>query len=120
MFSLGKTVFFWAAESASILLDLANAGRDADNGFVMAIAAGLAVARFGALLLFTLPALAWLYTLVFRRVKKEDAALRAIIAILIVASVLFEIWVTPTRLSGTEAGSADAAITEQAEGADGT
>ena len=113
MFSLGKTAFLWAADSASILLDLANAGRAADNGFVMAIAAGLAAVRVAALLLVTLPALGWLY----RNLRRRD--MRAPIIIVIVVSILFELWVSPTRLSGTDAGSADAAITEQAEGADG-
>ena len=120
MFSLCKAVYFWAADSASILLDLANAGSASGNAFMKFVAAALALIRLAALLLFLLPALAWLYRLLFRKVKKEEAGLRAIFIGLIVVSILFELWVSPTRLSGTDAGSADAAITEQAEGADGT
>ena len=120
MFSLCKTVFFWAADSASILLDLANAGRDSGNAVATAIAAALALIRLAALLLFLLPALAWLYKQLFRKVRREEGGLRGVLIALLIASVLFEIWVTPTRLTDADEGSADAAITEQAEGADGT
>lgn len=120
MFSLGKTVYFWAADSASILLDLANAGRASGNAVMTAIAATLALIRLAALLLFLLPALAWLYKQIFRKVRREEAGLRGVLIALLVASVLFEIWVSPTRPADADGGRRDAAIEERSEGADGT
>lgn len=113
MFSLGKTVFLWAAESAAILLDLANAGRAADNGLALAVAAGLAAVRLMGLLLFTIPSAWWLY----KCLLKKDT--RAPLIIIIVVSILFELWATPTRNAAPDTASPDAAITEQAEGSDG-
>ena len=60
MFSLFCAVWAWLADSANILLDLANAGREAENPFVIAIVATLAVIRIAAFLIFTIPALVWL------------------------------------------------------------
>ena len=108
MFSLVQAVYAWAAESAAILLDLANAGRAADNSLALAVAAGLAVIRFTALALFALPALWWIY----RNLRRKD--MRGPLIIIIVASILFELWATPTREAAP-----DAAITEQAEGGGG-
>lgn len=120
MFSLCKTVFQWAADSASILLDLVNTGRASGDTAMTAIAATLALIRLGALLLFLLPALGWLYKQLFRKVKREEVGLRGVLIALIVASVLFEIWVSPTRSADADVGQQDAAITEQAKGVDGT
>lgn len=113
MFSLLCVVYSWTAESASILLDLANAGRVADDGLALAVAAGLAAVRVAALLLFALPAAWWLY----KCLLKKD--MRAPLIIIIVVSILFELWATPTRNADADAGSPDAAIAEQAEGSGG-
>lgn len=112
MLSFGLAIYTWAAESASTLFDLANAGRAADNGFVLAIAAGLAIVRLMGLLLFTLPPAWWLY----ERLRKRDT--RGLLIVVVVASILFELWVSPTRLTQTQPdNSGSSAVTEAAEGA---
>ena len=60
MFSLSSAVWAWLTDSANILLDLANAGREAENPVVLAIVAMLAIIRIAAFLIFTIPALVWL------------------------------------------------------------
>lgn len=123
MFSLSKAVWLWLSTSANDLLDLANMGRDSNNVFVLAIAAVLSVIRIAALLIFTLPALAWLKNQIWvtkERKYKEGWAVetnfQAIVIILLIASIAFEIWVSPTRTSDADAKTPDAAITEQVKG----
>ncbi len=112
MFSLSSAVWAWLAESANILLDLANAGRDAENPFVIAIVATLAVIRIAAFLIFTIPALAWLKSQIWpTRERKhkdewiEETGFRAFIIALIIASIAFEAWVSPER-KAADAGDA--------------
>lgn len=112
MFSLLCAVWAWLTESANILLDLANAGRDAENPFVIAIVATLAVIRIAAFLIFTIPALVWLKNQIWptreRRHKDEwieETGFRAFIIVLIIASVVFEFWVSPERKAATDAGN---------------
>ena len=113
MFSLSSAVWAWLADSANILLDLANAGREAENPVVLAIVAMLAVIRIAAFLIFTIPALAWLKRQIWptreRRHKDEwieETGFRAFIIVLIIASVAFEFWVSPERKAATDAGDA--------------
>ena len=113
MFSLSSAVWAWLADSANILLDLANAGRDAENPFVIAIVATLAVIRIAAFLIFTIPALVWLKRQIWptreRRHKDEwveETGFRAFIIVLIIASVAFEFWVSPERKAATDTGDA--------------
>lgn len=113
MFSLFCAVWAWLADSANILLDLANAGREAENPFVIAIVATLAVIRIAAFLIFTIPALVWLKRQIWptreRRHKDEwieETGFRAFIIVLIIASVAFEFWVSPERKAATDAGDA--------------
>ena len=113
MFSLSSAVWAWLAESANILLDLANAGREAENPFVIAIVATLAVIRIAAFLIFTIPALVWLKRQIWppreRRHKDEwieETGFRAFIIALIIASVAFEVWVSPERKAAPDADNA--------------
>ena len=113
MFSLLCAVWAWLTESANILLDLANAGRDAENPFVIAIVATLAVIRIAAFLIFTIPALVWLKRQIWptreRRRKDEwieETGFRAFIIVLIIASVAFEFWVSPERKAASDADNA--------------
>lgn len=113
MFSLSSAVWAWLADSANILLDLANAGRDAENPFVIAIVATLAVIRIAAFLIFTIPALVWLKSQIWptreRRHKDEwieETGFRAFIIVLIIASVAFEFWVSPERQAASDADNA--------------
>ena len=110
MFSLLCTVFQWVAESADILLDLANAGRDAQNGFVIAIVSGLAIVRVAAFLLFVIPPAVFLWNLICKKGKNEELRIRVVIIVLIVASVVFEIWASPAREqdAGNETPTEDA------------
>lgn len=116
MYSLSSAVWAWLTDSANILLDLAIAGRDAKNPFVLAIVATLAVIRIAAFLMFTFPALAWLKRQIWatkeRRHKDdwvEESSIRVFVIILLVASIAFKVWVSPERKSadgartGTEA-----------------
>ena len=104
MFSLFCAVWAWLTESANDLLDLANAGRDTNNIFVIAVVATLAIIRIAAFLIFTLPALGWLKNQIWLKKERrrrdewvEETSVRAFVIVLIVASVVFEIFVTPTR-----------------------
>ena len=106
MFSLSSAVWAWLAESANILMDLADAGRATDNAAAIAIAATLAVIRMAAFLIFTVPALLWLKSQIWltreRKYKDgwaEETSVRAFIIVLIIASIAFEIFVTPKRES---------------------
>lgn len=110
MLSFLSAVWAWLAASANILLDLANAGRAANNAFVIAIVATLAVIRIAAFLLFTVPALLWLKSQIWptkeRRHKDEwieETGFRAFIIILIIASIAFEFWVSPERKAAPDA-----------------
>lgn len=123
MLSLSSAVWAWLADSANILLDLANAGREAQNPIVIAIVAALAVIRIAAFLIFMIPALVWLKRQIWptreRRHKDEwieETGFRAFIIALIIASIAFEAWVSPERKAAPDAG---AAIAEQAEGGGG-
>ena len=104
MFSLLCAVWDWLAESADILLDLAVTGRAADNAFIIAIVSGLAIVRVAAFLLFVLPGLLFLVNLIIVRNKKSGEILRVRVAavVLIIASVVFEIWAVPGRNGDTE------------------
>lgn len=113
MFSLSSAVWTWLADSANILLDLANAGRDAENPFVIAIVATLAVIRIAAFLIFTIPALVWLKNQIWvtkeRRHKDgwiDETSVRAFVIVLIVISIAFEVWVSPERKAASEADNA--------------
>lgn len=113
MFSLSSAVWAWLADSANILLDLANAGRDAENPFVIAIVATLAVIRIAAFLIFTIPALVWLKNQIWvtkeRRHKDgwiDETSVRAFVIVLIVVSIAFEVWVSPERKAASEADNA--------------
>ena len=113
MFSFLCAVWAWAAESANILLDLANDGRAAENPFVIAVVVILAVIRVAALLIFTIPALAWLKNQIWvtreRRHKDgwiDETSVRAFIIVLIVVSIAFEVWVSPERKAATDADNA--------------
>ena len=110
MFSMMCAVLTWAAESANDLLDLANMGRDANNVFVLAVAAILAAIRIAALLIFTLPALGWLKRQIWPTRERrrgddwiEERGFRVFVVVLIVASIAFEVFVTPERESGADA-----------------
>ena len=110
MLSLLCTVLKWLTDSANILLDLAVAGRDAKNPVVIAIAATLAVIRIAAFLIFMFPALGWLKRQIWvtkeHRHKdewREETSIRVFIIILLVASIAFEVWVSPERKSADEA-----------------
>lgn len=112
MLSLSEAVWAWLAESANILMDLADAGRATDNVAAIAIAATLAVIRIAAFLIFTLPALVWLKNQIWLTKERkrrdewvEETSVRAFIIVLIVASIAFEIFVTPKR--GSEDGGAE-------------
>ena len=113
MFSFLCAVWAWAAESANILLDLANAGRAAENPFVIAIVVILSVIRVAALLIFTIPALVWLKNQIWvtreRRYKDgwiDETSRRTFIIVLLIASIAFEIWVSPERETPPDAGNA--------------
>ena len=113
MFSLSSAVWAWLADSANILLDLANAGRDAENPFVIAIVATLAVIRIAAFQIFTIPALVWLKNQIWvtkeRRHKDgwiDETSVRAFVIVLIIVSIAFEVWVSPERKAATDAGDA--------------
>lgn len=110
MYSLSRAVWAWLTESANVLLDLAIAGRDAENLFVIAIVATLAVIRIAAFLIFTFPALAWVKKQIWltteRKRKDEwvqETSVRAFIIILIIVSIAFEIWVSPERKATPDA-----------------
>ena len=110
MYSLSSAVWAWLTDSANILLDLAIAGRDAKNPFVIAIVATLAVIRIAAFLIFTFPALAWLKRQIWATKERkhkdgwtEETSIRVFIIILLVASIAFEVWVSPERKSADEA-----------------
>ena len=110
MYSLSRAVWAWLTESANILLDLAIAGRDAGNAVVIAIVATLAVIRIAAFLTFTIPALGWLKRQIWATKEhrhkdewREETSIRVFIIILLVASIAFEIWVSPERKSADEA-----------------
>ena len=116
MYSLSSAVWAWLTDSANILLDLAIAGRDAKNPVVLAIVATLAVIRIAAFLIFVFPALGWLKRQIWatkewkhKDGRTEETSVRVFIIILIVASIAFEVWVSPERKSadgartGTEA-----------------
>ena len=113
MFSLSRAVWAWAADSANILLDLANAGRAAKNPFVIAVVVTLAVIRVAALLIFTIPALVWLKNQIWatreRRYRDgwiDETTMRTFIIVLIVASIAFEVWVSPERKAASDADNA--------------
>lgn len=97
MFSLLCTVWAWVADSAAILLDLANAGRAEHNAFVIAVVSVLAIIRVAALLLFTVPAFVWLYRQIVYKVRRDEIQVRVVILVIIVASIIFEIWAVPGR-----------------------
>lgn len=100
MFSLLCAVWNWLAESADILLDLAVTGRDAHNAFVIAIVSGLALVRVAALLLLTVPPAVWLWGKITYKEKHgayEETHVRVGIIVLIIASIVFEIWAVPGR-----------------------
>lgn len=110
MYSLSSAVWAWLTDSANILLDLAIAGRDAKNPVVLAIVATLAVIRIAAFLIFTFPALGWIKNQIWltteRKRKDEwvkETSVRAFVIILIIASIAFEVWVSPERKSADEA-----------------
>ena len=118
MLSFLCAVWTWLAESADILLDLANAGRDANNAFVIAIVSGLAIIRVTAFLLFMVPPFAWLWRqIVYKdKLKRGETQIRVAVIVLIVVSVVFEIWASPARKSGADAESPKTEIAEQTEG----
>lgn len=98
MFSFLRVVWAWVAESAGILLDLANAGRAAHNFFVIAAVSGLAIIRVAALLLFMVPATYWLVNFIIVRDRKgEVLRVRVWVIVLIIASIAFEIFAVPAR-----------------------
>lgn len=100
MFSLLCAVWKWLAESADILLDLAVTGRAANNAFVIAIVSGLAIVRVAAFLLFVLPGLIWIWGKITYKEKHgtyEETHVRVGIIVLIIASIVFEIWAVPGR-----------------------
>lgn len=105
MFSLLCALWTWLAESADILLDLAVAGREANNAVVLAIVSGLAIVRVAALLLFVVPGLIWLWgkiTYTEKRGAYEETHVRVGIIALIIVSIVFEIWAVPGRKSDAE------------------
>ena len=113
MFSLFCAVWAWLTESANLLMDLANAGRVTNDAFAIGIAATLAIIRIVAFLIFTIPALAWLKNQIWltkeRRYKDgwtEETSVRAFVIVLIVASIAFEVWVSPERKAATDVGNA--------------
>lgn len=104
MLSLLGAIWTWLADSANLLLDLANAGRDAENAVVIAITATLAVIRVTALLVIVVPAAVWLWNLVYQKAGKDrEARVRVIVIVLIILSVVFEIWASPARKSDVDA-----------------
>ena len=103
-------VWAWVTESANLLLDLANSGRDAGNAFVLAIAAGLAIIRVAAFLILIVPAAAW----IFEKIQRETT--RAVAIFLIVVTVVFEIWASPTRKTDAPESAPETEIAESAEG----
>ena len=113
MFSFLCAVWAWAAESANILLDLANAGRAAENPFVIAIVVILSVIRVAALLIFTIPALVWLKNQIWvtreRRYKDgwiDETSMRRFIIVLLIASIAFEVWASPEWKEESDADNA--------------
>lgn len=109
MFSLLCAVWAWLAESADILLDLAIIGREAHNVFVIATVSGLAIIRLAALLLFTVPAVVWLYRKIVYTEKRgvhEETQVRVVLIVLIIASIAFEIFAVPTHKDGTDTETA--------------
>ena len=113
MFSLLCAVWAWLTESANILLDLANAGRDAENPFVIAIVVILSVIRVAALLIFTIPALVWLKNQIWvtreRRYKDgwiDETSMRRFIIVLLIASIAFEVWASPEWKEESDADNA--------------
>ena len=113
MCSFLYAVWAWAAESANILLDLANAGRAAENPFVIAIVVILSVIRVAALLIFTIPALVWLKNQIWvtreRRYKDgwiDETSMRRFIIVLLIASIAFEVWASPEWKEESDADNA--------------
>ena len=113
MCSFLYAVWTWAAESANILLDLANAGRAAENPFVIAIVVILSVIRVAALLIFTIPALVWLKNQIWvtreRRYKDgwiDETSMRRFIIVLLIASIAFEVWASPEWKEESDADNA--------------
>lgn len=91
-------VWEWLAESADILLDLAVSGRAAHNVFIIAVVSGLAIVRVVAFLLFMIPGLLLLAKLIIVKDKRgEILRVRAWVIVLIIASIVFEIWAVPGR-----------------------
>ena len=104
MFNLLCAVWEWLAESADVLLDLAVTGREAHNVFVIAVVSGLAIVRVAALLLFVVPAICWLVNfLIIRDKRGEILRVRVWAIVLIVASIIFEIWAVPGRKGDVDA-----------------
>lgn len=104
MFSFLSAVWAWASESASLLLDLANAGRVADNTLAVVIAAVSAVLRIAALLVFMVPGFLWLKNFIWvteeherRGVTVEKTRVRTFVIVLLIASIVFEVVVSLTR-----------------------
>ena len=113
MCSFLYAVWTWAADSANILLDLANAGRAAENPFVIAIVVILSVIRVAALLIFTIPALVWLKNQIWvtreRRYKDgwiDETSMRRFIIVLLIASIAFEVWASPEWKEESDADNA--------------
>lgn len=113
MCSFLYAVWAWAAESANILLDLANAGRAAENPFVIAIVVILSVIRVAALLIFTIPALVWIKNQIWvtreRRYKDgwiDETSMRRFIIVLLIASIAFEVWASPEWKEESDADNA--------------
>lgn len=108
MLSLFSVIWAWVAESASLLMDLANVGRDAGNPYVIAVVVIHAIIRVAVLLALLVPSLRWLIGYIFY--KDGDAKkVRVLLIVLIVLSLVFEAVAAPTRPADA---SPDAAITE--------
>ncbi len=114
MLSLFGVILAWVAESAALLMDLANVGRDAGNPFVIAVVVFHAVIRVIVLLALIVPSLRCVFGYIFHR-DGDASKVRVWLIVLIIASLVFEATMTPTR---TADGNSDAAIAEQAEGGD--
>lgn len=108
MLSLFSVIWAWVAESASLLMDLANVGRDAGNPYVIAVVVIHAIIRVAMLLALLVPFFHWIFGYIFHR-EGDAKKVRVWLIILIVASLIFEAVVAPTRPAD---GSPDAAITE--------
>lgn len=114
MLSLFAVIWAWVVESAALLMDLANVGRDAGNPYVIAVVVIHAIIRVAMLLALLVPFVRWIFGYIFH--KDGDAKKVCVwLIILIVASLIFEAVATPTRPADA---NPDAAITEQAKGGD--